>query len=99
MPLPQSESPTNPVGWRRVRQQSSRWDPGRNGMDYAFAKAAAREAGWEFGGRIAGHIVGEFPHAQLVPGDRDQHRIAPSNTRRIRDPDANGRERFWILEI
>jgi Xaa-Pro aminopeptidase len=66
---------------------------------YASAKAAARESGWEFGGRIAGHIVGEFPHAQLVPGDRDLHRIAPSNTKRMRDPDANGRERFWILEI
>lgn len=66
---------------------------------YAFAQAAARKAGWEFGGRIAGHIVSEFPHAQLVPGDRDQHRIAPPNTKRMRDPDANGRERFWILEI
>lgn len=66
---------------------------------YAFAQAAARDAGWEFGGAIAGHIVGEFPHAQLVPGDRDQHRIAPANPKRMRDPDSNGRERFWILEI
>ena len=66
---------------------------------YVFAQAAARDAGWEFGGAIAGHIVGEFPHAQLVPGDRDQHRIAPANPKRMRDPDSNGRERFWILEI
>jgi Xaa-Pro dipeptidase len=66
---------------------------------YAFAQNAARDAGWIFGGTIAGHIVGEFPHAQLVPGDRDLHRIAPANPKRMRDPDDNGRERFWILEI
>ncbi|HEY1837754.1 MAG TPA: M24 family metallopeptidase [Rhizomicrobium sp.] len=67
---------------------------------YAFAQWAADEAGWIFGGAIAGHIVGEFPHAKLVPGDnRELHRIAPQNRKRMRDPDDNGRERFWILEI
>jgi len=66
---------------------------------YAFAQAAAKEAGWEFGGAIAGHIVGEFPHAQLIPGQREQHRIAPANAKPMRDPDDNGRPRHWILEI
>ena len=66
---------------------------------YAFAQNAAADAGWIFGGTIAGHIVGEFPHAQRVPGDRDLHRIAPANPKRMRDPDDNGNERFWILEI
>lgn len=66
---------------------------------YAFAQRAAAEAGWLFGGTIAGHIVGEFPHAQRIPGDRDLHRIAPANPKPMRDPDANGCERHWILEI
>jgi hypothetical protein len=67
---------------------------------YTFMQRAAREAGWEYGGPSAGHIVGEFPHAKLVPGDdRALHRIAPNNPKRMRDPDDNGRERFWILEI
>jgi hypothetical protein len=66
---------------------------------YAFAQKAAADAGWIFGGTIAGHIVGEFPHAQRVPGDRALHRIAPANPKRMRDPDDNGHERFWILEI
>ncbi|MBV8978040.1 MAG: aminopeptidase P family protein [Alphaproteobacteria bacterium] len=66
---------------------------------YAFAQMAAADAGWLFGGVIAGHIVGEFPHAQRVPGDKDLHRIAPANSKRMRDPDANGDERHWILEI
>ncbi|MEI9931319.1 MAG: M24 family metallopeptidase [Rhizomicrobium sp.] len=66
---------------------------------YAFAQRAADEAGWIFGGKIAGHIVGEFPHIQRVPGDPDLHRIAPANPKRMRDPDDNGDERHWILEI
>ena len=66
---------------------------------YAFAQRAADEAGWVFGGKIAGHIVGEFPHIQRVPGDPDLHRIAPANPKRMRNPDDNGDERHWILEI
>lgn len=66
---------------------------------YQFAQRTADEAGWSFAGRIAGHIVGEFPHLQRVPGEADFHRISPANPKRMRDPDANGRERHWILEI
>jgi Xaa-Pro dipeptidase len=66
---------------------------------YAFAQKSAAEAGWIFGGTIAGHIVGEFPHAQRVPGNKVFHRIAANNRKRMRDPDENGDERHWILEI
>lgn len=66
---------------------------------YRYAQLRAEEAGWLFGGAIAGHIVGEFPHAQRVPGDRALHRIAPGNPKRMRDTDDNGHERHWILEI
>ncbi len=66
---------------------------------YAFVQRVASNAGWLFGGVIAGHIVGEFPHAQRVPGDKDLHRIAPANPKRMRDPDDNGDARHWILEI
>ena len=66
---------------------------------YAFAQGAAAAAGWRFGGVIAGHIVGEFPHARRVPGARVHHRIAPANKKRMRDPDDHGNARHWILEI
>lgn len=66
---------------------------------FAFAQKSARDAGWDFGNTSAGHIVGEFPHAKRIPGDKEFHRIAPANTWRMRDPDANGDERHWILEI
>jgi len=65
---------------------------------YAFACAAAERFGWHFGGKIAGHIIGEFPHAHL-PGEKEVLRISPGNPTRLRDPDGFGRTRYWILEI
>ena len=65
---------------------------------YAFAHQAARARGWLFGGAIAGHLVGEFPHARW-PGEKDHYRINPANGTRMRDPDALGQEKFWILEV
>ncbi len=65
---------------------------------YAFACASAEEAGWKFGGQIAGHIVAEFPHAR-IPGVKQLHHVSPENPEPMRDLDANGRVRHWILEI
>jgi Xaa-Pro aminopeptidase len=65
---------------------------------YAYAQQWAEAAGWIFGGAIAGHIVGEFPHAH-IPGDKALYRIGPCNPSRLREPDANGQTKFWILEI
>jgi Xaa-Pro dipeptidase len=65
---------------------------------YAYAQRSAEEAGWAFGGAIAGHIVGEFPHA-LIPGEKDLYRVSPANAERMRAPDALGQTKFWILEV
>jgi Xaa-Pro aminopeptidase len=65
---------------------------------YAFAQRSAEQAGWLFGGSIAGHIVGQFPHA-LIPGTKDHYRISPANDTRLRDPDARGETKFWIIEV
>jgi hypothetical protein len=65
---------------------------------YAYAQQSAESAGWLFGGAIAGHIVGEFPHAR-IPGDKDLYRISPANTQRMRDPDASGQMKYWIIEV
>ena len=65
---------------------------------YACAQQCAESAGWLFGGAIAGHIVGEFPHAR-IPGDKDLYRISPANTQRMRDPDASGQMKHWIIEV
>ena len=87
-----------PAQFERVKARFD-GDPDVTGAElYAFACDSAATAGWRFGGVIAGHIVGEFPHAHL-PGEKDFYRINPENTGRLRDPDPLGRERFWILEI
>jgi hypothetical protein len=58
----------------------------------------AREAGWHFGSPIAGHLVGEFPHAR-VAGDKIDSYVAPGSTGPMRRTDQAGRECHWILEI
>lgn len=65
---------------------------------YDFAVRSAKEAGWKFGGKIAGHIISEFAHAQ-IPGAKDLTRIAPLNTQPMSAPDGHGRARHWIGEI
>lgn len=65
---------------------------------FAEAERLAAERGWLWGGAIAGHLVGEFPHAR-IPGDKDLYRISPANPTRMRDPDAGGQRKYWILEV
>jgi Xaa-Pro aminopeptidase len=65
---------------------------------YAEAQRQADAAGWLFGGAIAGHLVGEFPHAR-IPGDKDLYRISPANPTRMRDPDDLGQVKYWIVEV
>ena len=60
--------------------------------------ALSREAGWEFGGTIAGHLVGEFPH-ELIDGDRGASYIAPGSDNRMRRTDRAGNVCHWILEV
>lgn len=65
---------------------------------YAFVQGLAEDAGWRFGGVIAGHVVSEFPHARL-PGDKELNRISPRNPLPMSDLDGLGQPRHWILEI
>lgn len=65
---------------------------------YAYAQQAAADAGWRFGGKIAGHIVSEFAHA-LIPGDKALNRISPQNLKPMNELDGKGQARHWILEI
>src|SRR5215475_1812314 len=36
---------------------------------FAYTHQLAKEAGWEFGGQIAGHLIGQFPH-ERIPDDK-----------------------------
>lgn len=65
---------------------------------YEYAQQLAREAGWAFGGPIAGHLIGVFPHEKIA-GDKITLYVHPKNHNRMRTLDASGRKRHWILEI
>lgn len=68
------------------------------GQLYDYVSGLALESGWEFGAATAGHLVGHFPH-EPDPTSPRQLSIRHGNAHRIREPDANGATRHWILEI
>lgn len=63
---------------------------------YDFVSRLADEHGWEFGNSTAGHLIGHFPH-ESAPDRRFS--IRHGNAQRLREPDAAGNPRHWILEI
>jgi methionine aminopeptidase len=65
---------------------------------YDYVVHLASEHRWEFGAKTAGHLIGRFPH-ERAPGDLSRFSIRHGNGVSLREPDANGRQRHWILEI
>jgi hypothetical protein len=65
---------------------------------YQFSVAKAEDYGWTFGGPIAGHLIGEFPHERLEPGNYQLY-VHPDNHNDMFLPDAKGNKREWILEL
>ncbi|HWC33700.1 MAG TPA: M24 family metallopeptidase [Mycobacteriales bacterium] len=65
---------------------------------FGFMVEQAADRGYEWGGTIAGHLVGDFPHAD-AEGDKDYSRVAPANDRQMRGVDSNGNAAHWILEV
>jgi Xaa-Pro aminopeptidase len=58
----------------------------------------AKKSGWEFGGRIAGHLIGQFPH-EKIDKDKVTLYVHSESNLRMRSLDERGRLRHWILEI
>lgn len=65
---------------------------------YEYAHWLAADYGWEFGGPIAGHLIGEFPHEKIA-GDKVTLYVHPQSTTLMRSVDELGRKRHWIFEI
>jgi Xaa-Pro dipeptidase len=65
---------------------------------YCYAKSLAAQFGWEFGGPIAGHLIGQFPH-EKISGDKVTLYVHPDSHLPMRSLDENGQQRHWILEI
>ena len=58
----------------------------------------AKKYGYVYGGQLAGHLIGHFPHERLNPNDYGLY-VHPENPNDMFLPDANGNKREWILEI
>jgi Xaa-Pro aminopeptidase len=87
-----------PEVWRAGRE-FFRSEPQVTGEQlYDFVVATSRDAGWDFGGVIAGHLVGEFPH-EKIDGEDIESYVAPGSTRPMRRKDRAGNECHWILEV
>jgi Xaa-Pro dipeptidase len=65
---------------------------------YGYARSLAKERGWEYGGPIAGHLIGHFPH-ERIEGDKVTLYVHQESQLLMRSLDENGRPRHWILEI
>jgi Xaa-Pro aminopeptidase len=84
--------------WKTVKGRFQQ-NPDITGEElYEIACEEARQAGWEFGGRIAGHLVGLFPH-ERIPRDKISLYVVTGNKGKMRSLDAKGQQRHWILEI
>jgi Xaa-Pro dipeptidase len=58
----------------------------------------AEKSGWEFGGRIAGHLIGQFPHEKIAD-DKVTLYVHPNSHLPMHSVDEKGQQRHWILEI
>jgi Xaa-Pro dipeptidase len=65
---------------------------------FSYIVSLAKKSGWEFGGRIAGHLIGHFPHEKIA-GDKVTLYVHPKSSLPMRSLDEQGRKRHWILEI
>jgi Xaa-Pro dipeptidase len=65
---------------------------------FHHACSLAAKFGWEFGGPIAGHLIGQFPH-ERIPDDKVTLYVHPKSHLPMRSLDEKGQQRHWILEI
>jgi Xaa-Pro dipeptidase len=86
------------LGWHKGREHYLQ-HPDMTGAEfYAWSVELAKTFGWEFGGPIAGHIIGNFPHKEIL-GSEVENYIHPDNHQPLSVPDKLGQQRHWIYEI
>jgi hypothetical protein len=86
------------VAWHETKQWFSQHTTLKASELFAYAENKAKAFGWEFGGEIAGHLIGEFPHEKLAPNSSQLY-IHPDNHNDLFALDKNNQQRHWILEL
>jgi Xaa-Pro dipeptidase len=65
---------------------------------FAYVVSLAHKFGWEYGGPIAGHLIGQFPH-EKISGDKVTLYVHPNSHLQMQSLNESGQKRHWILEI
>jgi Xaa-Pro dipeptidase len=65
---------------------------------YEYNVNLATKYGWTFGGDIAGHLIGNFPH-EIIESESRENYIHLDNQKDMFAPGVLGTKREWILEI
>jgi Xaa-Pro dipeptidase len=65
---------------------------------FHYVESLAAKYNWEFGGPIAGHLIGQFPHERIAD-DKVTLYVHPKSDLPMRSSDEEGGRRHWILEI
>ena len=87
-----------PRVWRAGRDYFERHPDVTGAELFDYVVGVARVEGFEWGSRIAGHLVGEFPHKKIA-GTATEWYIMPKSNKPMRRTDPSGRRCHWILEI
>jgi Xaa-Pro aminopeptidase len=85
--------------WHEIRDWFQNQEAVPASALFRLAVDKATEYGYRFGGDIAGHIVGAFPHEQPADPRSLELDVHPDNPNDMFLRDANGNQRHWILEL
>lgn len=86
------------VAWYETKEWFSKQTKLTASEFYHHIMDVTKKYGWEYGGQLAGHLIGNFPHEKLEPGNHSLY-VLPDNHNDMFLPDADGNKRHWILEI
>lgn len=86
------------LAWYEAKEYFERQKKITGAELFYYAVELAKKYGWTFGGKMAGHIIGQFPHEKL---DSDNYGlyVHPENHNDMLLPDKDGNRREWVLEM
>lgn len=84
--------------WEAARERYRARPDMTGGELFDVAREEARAAGYEFGGPIAGHLVGHFPHERIAR-DKISFYITEGNDLPMSRLNEQGKKYHWILEM
>lgn len=84
--------------WYEIKEWFSKQTRLTGSEFYQYIMEVTKKYGWAYGGQLAGHLIGNFPHEKLEPGNHSLY-VLPDNHNDMFLPDGNGEPRHWILEI